>query len=84
MIYFPLLCLFPLTVLTGTCKAFSLVNYIFALAAVLMFNVGKIHLSWSSHLCVQVVLENLWIFLLFFEIVNSWGSFTLQQPYIVL
>jgi len=37
-----------------------------------------------SHKCLRVVLENMWIFLNFFMLLNVWTTTTVSQPYIVV
>lgn len=46
--FFPIFMVFVLNIVTGTSKAFSLVDYLFTLAAVLLFNVLKVHRSSNS------------------------------------
>lgn len=82
--YFPLLILFCLNIITGTSKAFSFVNYLFTLIAVILFNVLKAHRQCCNHICVNVVLDNLWLILLFFEILNVWAATPVAMPYAVI
>lgn len=42
-IFFPMFLIFTLNIVTGTSKAFSLVNYFFTTIAVFLFNVLKLH-----------------------------------------
>lgn len=81
--FFPLLILFPLNLVTGTAFAFLIVDFFFIMAAVILFNLLKVHLSCCENKCIRVVLENLWIVLLFFMTVNLWGATPIWQPYIV-
>lgn len=84
MNYFPLLILVPLNILTGTSKAFSFVFYFFILVVVILFNVFELHRKCIEHKCVRVILENLWIAMLFFELLNIWATSTAWQPYIIV
>lgn len=84
MSYFSMLIIIPLNILTGTSKAFSLVFYLFILAVVLIINVAKLHRKCFDHKCILVILENIWIFMLFFELLNIWSTSTILQPYIVV
>jgi hypothetical protein len=84
MRYFPLFIVIPLNILTGTSKAFSLVFYFFILIVVLLFNIAKIHRKCCEHKCIVAILENLWIAMMFFELLNVWGASTTQQPYILV
>jgi hypothetical protein len=84
MNYFPLLIIVPLNILTGTSKAFSLVFYLFILAVVIVFNVFGLHRKCIEHKCVRVILENVWLGMLFFELLNVWAATTAWQPYIIV
>lgn len=80
---FPLLILFPLNLNTGTAFAFLIVDFFFIMAAIILFNLMKVHLSCCENKCIRVILENLWIILLFFMTVNQWGATPIMQPYIL-
>ena len=82
--YFALLIVVPLNILTGTSKAFSFVFYFFVLAVVLIFNVIQLHRKFIDNKCVRVIIENLWIGFLFFELLNVWPASTTLQPYVVV
>jgi len=70
--------------LTGTSKAFLLINLLFTLAVVILFNVLEVHRKCVEHKCVRVVLENLWLGLVFFMFVNQWGADPVSQPYAIV
>jgi hypothetical protein len=82
--YFALMIVVPLNILTGTSKAFSFVFYFFILAVVLLFNVFQVHRKCMDHTCLRVILENLWIGMIFFELLNVWAASATWQPYIVV
>ena len=84
MSYFPLLILFPLNLITGTAYAFLIVNFFFLMIPLVLFNLLKLHRSYTESACLRVILENLWLILLWFMCVNHWGATTLLQPYIVV
>lgn len=84
MKYFSMLIVIPLNILTGTSKAFSLVFYLFILGVVLAINVAELHKKCFEHKCIRVILENIWIVMLFFELLNVWSTSTILQPYIVV
>lgn len=83
MTYFPLLILFPLNLITGTAYAFLIVNFFFLVVPLVLFNLLKLH-HCTENKCIRVVLENLWLVLLWFMLVNHWGATPLLQPYIVV
>jgi hypothetical protein len=83
MEYFPVLITFPLNILTGTSKAWQMVDFFFMVIVILLFNVFKVHRSCMSHKCARVVLENTWLVLNFFMLLNVWAAATVKQPYIV-
>jgi len=70
--------------ITGTSKVWSMVDFFFMMIVIILFNVLKIHRKWMSHKCLRVVLENMWIFLNFFMLLNVWTTTTVSQPYIVV
>lgn len=82
--YFPLLILFCLNIITGTSKAFSFVNYLFTLIAVFLLNVLQVHKQCCNHVCARVIFDNLWLILLFFEILNVWAATPVAMPYAVV
>ena len=81
--YFPILIIFCLNVITGTSKAFSLINFLFTLTIVFLFNILKVHRQCTAHKCVNAVLDNLYLVMVFFGILNVWGAFPVGMPYIV-
>ena len=78
-----MLLIVPLNMLTGTSKAFLLVNFLFILLVVILFNIIQVHrkVGQAGHKCVNVVLDNLWLILMFFMYVNQWGARPVSQPY---
>lgn len=84
MNFFPLLIVVPLNILTGTSKAFCLVFYLFTLAVVIVFNVFEIHRKFIEHKCVRVIVENVWIGMLFFLMLNVWAASASWQPYVLV
>jgi hypothetical protein len=82
--YFPLLILFPLNLITGTAYAFLIVDFFFTMAALVLFNLMKLHYGCTENKCVRVVLDNLWLVLIWFMMINLWGATPLWQPYIVV
>jgi hypothetical protein len=82
--YFALMILVPLNILTGTSKAFCFVLFFFILIVVVVFNLAQLHRKCIDHKCVRAVVENLWIGMLFFQLVNIWGATPTFQPYIVV
>ena len=82
--YFPILIVFILNILTGTSKAFCFIDFFATIIVVLLFNVGKLHRKCMNHICANILLENIWLFLVFFAFVNAWGGFTISMPYIVI
>jgi hypothetical protein len=83
-LYFPLLIVFPLNLVTGTSKAFQMVDFFFVSITMILFNVLKIHHGCIEHKCLRVVLDNLWLILNFFLILNIWSTTPVSQPYIVI
>lgn len=84
MNFFPLLIVVPLNILTGTSKAFCFVFYLFTLVVVILFNVFQIHRKCIEHKCVRVIVENVWIVMLFFVLLNVWAASASWQPYVLV
>jgi hypothetical protein len=69
--------------ITGTAYAFLIVDFFFVMIPLVLFNLLKLH-HCTENKCVRVILENLWIVLLWFMNVNLWAATPLKQPYIVV
>ena len=54
--YFPILSIFILNILTGTCKAFCFIDFLATLIVVLFFNVLKVHRSCMNHIFANILL----------------------------
>ena len=82
----PFLVIAPLNMLTGTSKAFCMVCFFFILVLVVLFNLIKLHRKSGEvgHKCLNVVLDNAWLMLLFFMFVNQWGADPVRMPYNIL
>lgn len=70
--------------ITGTSKVWQMINFFFLMIVIVFFNVLKVHRSCIEHKCARVVLENAWLFLNFFMLLNIWTTNTVSQPYIVV
>lgn len=84
MNFFPLLIVVPLNILTGTSKDFCFVFYLFILLVVILFNVFEVHRRCIEHRCMRVIVENIWIMMLFFEMLNVWAASASWQPYVIV
>ena len=82
-ILFPIMIVFPLNLITGTAYAFLIVDFFFVIIPLILFNVLKLHKTFESK-CLRVVLDNLWLFALWFMLLNQWGATPLRQPYIMI
>lgn len=85
LFFLPLLLIIPLNMLSGTSKAFLMVNFFFILICLVLFNIIRVHRKADEpgHKCVNVVLDNVWLLLVFFMFVNQWGAMTVSMPYII-
>ena len=84
LIYFPLLMIFIFNIVTGTSKAFAFVDFMFNIFVVLLFNIAKLHRKCANSACLNVVMENLYLLLCFFGILNIWAAMPVGMPYIVV
>ena len=82
--YAPILILLPLNFVTGTCKSFCFSLYFGISVCIGLFSMGKLHRRVTTHVVVSALLENLWMLLAIFFIVNHWAAFPIAMPYIVL
>jgi len=80
----PIMIVIPLNIVTGTSKAFSLVFYLFILISVVFLNLFGIHKKCCENKIVRLFMDNLWLILLFFEILNIWTTSTALQPYVII
>ena len=73
--------MFALNLVTGTTYAFDMVLYFFVLLPLVLFNLIKLHRRCIDHKVFIVLLENLWVVLSFFWLLNVWATTRYIQPY---
>lgn len=65
--------------------AFNVVLFFITFTVALLFNLLKIHWALGvEHKVLRVIIENIWLFLAFFFLVNIWATTTALQPYFIL
>ena len=67
--------------ITGTTYAFDLSLYFFTIIPLFLFNLMKLHRKCIDHKVFVMILENIWLVMAFFWLVNVWATGRWIQPY---
>ena len=75
-----MLVIFAFNVISGTSYAFSLVLYFLVMVPLILFNIMGLHKG-AGHKIIQGFLENLWLIMTFFWLINIWTIVKYNEPY---
>ena len=78
--YFAILVIFAFNVIAGSTYAFALTLYFLVLVPLILFNLLGLHKK-AGHKVIQGFLENLWLILAFFWLINIWTIGKYYEPY---
>ena len=80
--YFAVFALFAFNVIAGASYAFSVTLYFLTMVPLVLFNLLGLHKK-AGHKIIQSVLENMWLILSFFWLINLWTIGKYYQPYFI-
>ena len=78
--YFAVMVLFAFNVIAGATYAFAVTLYFLTLVPLILFNLLGLHKK-AGHKVIQSVLENMWLILAFFWLINIWTIRKYYEPY---
>ena len=80
--YFAILVIFAFNVIAGSSYAFSVVLYFLVLVPLILFNLLGLHKKGGNKI-IQSVLDNLWLILCFFWLINIWTIRKYNEPHYI-